>query len=342
MGEKKKLKILVADDSALLRSVLKQVFAGNNKVELVAEARNGLDAVQMSLRLRPDLVIMDIDMPLMNGLDATTKIMSECPVPILIFSNNTDAKTAFQALKCGAVEAMKKPDIDQLNCQDFHINFIEKIVQLSGSNVRSYRGDTEWRGKSSSEIKERRYEMIVIGASTGGPMALKKILRNLPADLSAGIAVVQHIEEGFDRQFVEWLNEDTKLKVKLARDGDHARAGEVYVAPAIRHLVFRNRKLFLDDGPRVLNQKPSVDILFETAAHEFGSALLGVLLTGMGSDGAEGCVKIRSRGGVTIVQNMETSTVFGMPKASIDRGGASVVLPLHEISGYIVKLVGVR
>jgi two-component system chemotaxis response regulator CheB len=329
------MKILIVDDSALLRNILRQVLHEKSDISVAAEATNGKQAIELCASVAPDLVIMDINMPVMDGITATEEIMKTRPVPVLILSSAVDSASSFRALKSGAVEVMKKPDIDQFNNPAFYGDFIEKIRALAAVRVgRSYAAINDGAGPGT----KADYRMIVMGASTGGPLTVCSILEKLPPDYPLGIALVQHLEHGFDKSFAEWLGSETGLKARIAAGGDLPGPGEVHIAPAGRHLLVRNGKLVIDDGPPVLNQKPSVDLLFKTASEMFHSNLLGVLLTGMGADGADGCVEILSRGGVTLVQDKSTSTIFGMPRVAIEKNGATHVLTMSGIADYLLKL----
>jgi len=302
----------------------------------VGEAPDGQSAVALNAQLDPDLIIMDINMPRMNGLEATRRIMDENPTPILVFSREIDADISYQAINNGAVDVMLKPDMDQINEPAFHQHFLQKM-RLLGSKRKKIVSD---RGEVGTALPGHQhvYEMMVMGASTGGPAAVKAILENLPGDFPLGIALVQHMEKGFDKGYVRWLNDATVLHVRLAGPAEHIRPGTVFVAPVDKHLIVVGKRLMLDDGPKVLNQKPGVDVLFESAALSYGAKLIGVLLTGMGRDGAAGCVSILSKNGITLVQDESTSAIFGMPKAAIEMGGASQVLPLHRMANYLIKL----
>lgn len=331
-----KLRILLVDDSAVVRSIIKQFLMSEKDFEIIGEASNGRNAVEMNRQLEPDFIIMDIDMPVMGGLEATRRIMDDRPVAVLIFSNNTDADLRDDAIRSGATDFMVKADIVQMNNPAFSDSFIQKIR----SSVRKkFICEQKEPGSESMRPGNRKAcKMLVIGASTGGPSAVRTLLHHLPGTLPFGVALVQHMEKGFDRGYTTWLNDATELNVRLANGTETIQAGTVIVAPVDRHLIVRGDHLILDNGPKVLNQKPSVDVLFESAANRFREELTGVLLTGMGRDGADGCVSIISKGGFTLVQDKQTSAIFGMPKAAIEQGGASEVLPLSEIPEYIVKL----
>ncbi|MBP7735841.1 MAG: chemotaxis protein CheB [Spirochaetes bacterium] len=185
------------------------------------------------------------------------------------------------------------------------------------------------------------YDMIVIGASTGGPLAVKTVLRELPADFPVGIAYVQHMQASFYEQYAQWLNNQLSLSVRLAVNNDYPSPGEVVLAPARFHLVFEDCRLVLDDSPPIKNLRPSVDKLFVSAADCFGERLIGIILTGMGSDGAVGCCEILAHNGYTIAQDEETSIVYGMPKVALARNGVTVVLPLEEIGHHLKDLIGI-
>jgi two-component system chemotaxis response regulator CheB len=329
------MKILIVDDSALIRSILKAIFSETEGFTVAGEASNGAAGVEMAGRISPDLVLMDINMPVMNGLEATRAIMEKHPVPICIFSNEVDSDLTIKALGLGAVDVVRKPDIDKFNDKVFMEGFLAKLSTLTRAKMIMPKAGP-FRGGA---VKKAEYKAVVLGASTGGPVAVKEVLRSLPKTFPLGIALVQHIEDRFDKSYAAWLDTQTELSVRLARERDEFIPGTVLVAPGGRHLICREGKLCLEDGPKVANQRPAVDRLFETSGTWYGERLVGVLLTGMGADGAAGCVVIKSRGGHTVVQDEETSTIFGMPKAAIERGGASVVLPLQQIGEYLVKLV---
>ena len=329
------MKILIVDDSAVIRSILKQILENDKSITIVGEASNGKKAVDMAEELNPDLIIMDLNMPVLNGIEATQQIMKKSPTPILIFSGEVDAHSGFDAIQKGAVEILKKPDFHDINEPEFVNSFIQRIKELE--KVHSATTKKKYSAQKACEDDNASYKICLIGASTGGPVAIKKILTDLPADFPLGIAIVQHLEKGFEEGYTEWLNDQSKLTVRLAKINDMPKPGEVIVSPVDVHLVLNGNSFTYNDGPPVLNQKPSVDILFKSAAKSYGNKVLAVLLTGMGKDGGEGCVAIKEKCGFTVVQDEETSTIFGMPQAAIELGGASVVLPLNEIAEFLVK-----
>lgn len=341
MNITKPIRVLIVDDSALIRSILKQVIGQDPDFEVAGEASNGKNGCEANLDLEPDMIIMDINMPIMDGLEATRRIMKEKPVPIIIFSSSLDAKVSFEAVSAGAVDMIPKPDIDRISSVEFLEGLKKKI--RAAMETRARRGSTA--PPAGQEVKKAKApqapDAIVLGASTGGPLAVREILSALPRNLPVGIALVQHLEESFDQGYAAWLNESSELKVHLATGNDRFNPGEVIIAPVNSHLVVRSGRLELDDGPRVQNQKPAVDVLFSTAAAYYRDRLLGVLLTGMGRDGADGCRDIVNAGGYTLVQDQATSAIFGMPRAAIEAGAASEVVGLPDMAKRIISLLEV-
>ena len=335
------IKILIVDDSALIRSILKQVFSETEDIEVAGEASNGKAGVEAVRNLKPDLVILDINMPVMDGIESTRMIMDENPCPILIFSTMVDADTSFRACQAGAMDVMSKPDIGQYNDPVFLEKFFAKLRLLGKKTAEHVKND----GNSAVVSKPERIEtagipeMIVIGASTGGPKTVRTILAGLPGNLPVPVALVQHLESGFAEGYRDWLNSATDLEVVLVNSRMKYKAGNVYLATTDRHIVLNGPDVCPDDGEKVLNQKPSVDVLFNSASALFGPKLLGVLLTGMGSDGARGCLSIINAGGTTLVQDEATSVIYGMPKEAVRMGAASYVLPLDEMAGSILRIL---
>jgi two-component system chemotaxis response regulator CheB len=334
------MRVLLVDDSALIRGILKEAFTNDTEISIVGEAMNGEKAIAEVQRLSPDLVIMDINMPVMDGIRATERIMSEHPVPILVFSTEVDANLGYRACQAGAVDVLRKPDIGRLNDGAFIVRFRELLLSVGRERSRGLRTSSAGGGRPAQRVESAR--LIVMGASTGGPSAVRTILSALKRNVPVPIALVQHLESGFERGYVEWLNEATELNVTLVTRSTMMRGGTVYVAPSERHLLVDGESLVLDDGPPVLNQRPSVNRLFGSAAANYRAALLGVLLTGMGTDGAEGCRDIVRGGGTTVVEDRSTAAIFGMPRAAIEIGAASVVAPLSGIPGVILTILGAR
>lgn len=334
------MRILLVDDSALIRSIIKQIFENDPDIQVVAEASNGRDAVEQAAQVKPDLIIMDVNMPVMDGIEATGLIMEKQAVPVLIFSSHLEPAVSFAAYKAGAVEVFVKPDMGDLNDPVFYQYFKELLLSLGKPEKRAIQEAAFSRAASQGEIqKNRQIRLVLLGASTGGPKAVKQILSKLPSNFKLPIALVQHLEAGFESEYVRWIGEVSPLKVLIAQPRQIMQPGHVYVAPVNRHIKMEGPTLVLDDGPKVLNQKPAVDVLFSSAA-AYGPSVLAVLLTGMGRDGAQGCRDIIKNGGTTIVQDESSSAIFGMPRAAIELQAATYVMHLDEIYKAILKVTG--
>lgn len=342
------IQILIVDDSALLRSILKNLFQNESDLLLAGEATHGQGALFAAKEISPDLIIMDIDMPVMDGLEATRRIMQEAPTPVLVMANGLTPEGIRAAIGAGAADAMAKPSIDQFNEPLFLAEFLARVRTLARKrrSVPASSGAGNQRapasGQTSGTDERSSYKLVVMGSSTGGPAAVKTILTRLPADFPLGIILVQHMESGFMEGFVRWLDETTPLSVRIARHREVIQPGSVHISPTDIHLKIRWNRLSLENGPRVLNQKPSVDLLFESAAAEYRERVIGVLLTGMGRDGAQGCLSIVGKGGITIVQDQPTSAIYGMPRAAVELDAATKVLPLEEIAPELMRRVKYR
>lgn len=331
-----KIKVLIADDSMVTRLVLKDLLARDDGIEVAGEARSGQEAVEMTLRLRPDLIIMDVMMPGMDGLAATVEIMAQCPTPILVLSSNVDPRDtrgAFAAIQHGALDVMEKPQGAVTEAfEEIAQRLIEQVKALSRIPVMHHFRRRRPKKPLEPPPKGRGGRSIVaIGASTGGPKSVMHLMRHLPRESGAQVLIVQHIARNFAGSFAEWLDRESSFAVRLARNGDRLEAGVALVAPNDRHLEVQGERIVLSDGPPVNCCRPSVDVLFSSLACCRGAATVAVLLTGMGRDGAEGMNQLAHHGGFNIVQDEATCAVFGMPKAAIDSGGVHQVLPLPRI-----------
>lgn len=336
------IKVLLADDSVLVRAVLKDIFHATSDIVVVGEAENGKEAVTLTERLKPDLVIMDIMMPVMDGLAALEIIMARFPTPILILSATMDDREvnyAFTAIKKGALDVMEKPRINGLEQGGaFSARIVEKARLLA--KVKVIR---RWPSKKVAVELKPGYQrgerdILAIGASTGGPKAVMGIIKSLPEDFNAAVFIIQHIASGFARGFAQWLDHDSAIKVRLAVDGQEFKTGEALVAPNDCHMILDNGKVRLVQGEPVNCCRPSIDVFFNSLAEEEGARVVGLLLTGMGKDGAQGLHRIKEQGGVTIVQDEKSCVVFGMPKAAIALNAVDEVLPLPSIPEAISKI----
>jgi len=349
------IKILVVDDSPVARELLADWFAAEKDFKVAGLAKDGLEGFEMCKALAPDIVIMDIMMPKMNGLEATEKIMAFCPTPVLVFSsvlNDRGTNIVFEAISRGALDCLAKPE--QLNdgAKSVRSELVKKVRLLHGVPViRHPLGRFKARREEAEAGRERagkaparpgQFAVLGIGASTGGPKALAEILRFFPGNFPAPILVVQHIADQFVEGLARWLSSLSKLKVKVASAGETIAPGTVYLAPSDKHMLVKNGKIeFGDQGP-VNNCRPAVDVLFNSLAREYGARAAAVLLTGMGADGARGMEAVHEKGGRTLVQDQKSSVVFGMPGSAIELGAVDEIAPLVKIPGKIFDLFGLN
>lgn len=332
------MKILIVDDSALHRFFLREVFAKDARFEIISEEIDGLSGVEAAKRLNPDLILMDIDMPIMDGITASREIMATHPCPIVIFSSSVDSKNSYLAYQAGVIDVIEKPNIDKFNDEDYVTNFYEKLYLIGKNVVKPEKILSDINPIIHLPKVEKKPEVIVVGASTGGPLAIRDIISELPSDFNIPLVIVQHIENGFDIGFTKWLSNSTKLKVILVNERERILPSHIYIAPATKHLVFSDGYIVTSDSSKVLNQKPSVNVLFESAAKNYKNRVVGVLLTGMGRDGGDGCKKILESGGKTVVQDKESSVIYGMPKEAIEMNVATIIAPLSRISSILGAL----
>ena len=349
------INILIADDSKLTRIVLRDLLAGDSQIHVIGEVDNGRAAVDETLRLKPNLVIMDVMMPVMDGLEAVEEIMANCPTPILVLSANVDRNDslcAFNAIQHGALDVMEKPRGVVTEAFDgIATRLIEKVKTLSRVRVIHHFRKRKRFGSAitpaaatptplSAPLPASNFHTLAIGASTGGPKAVMRLISALPKDISAGVAIVQHISNGFDGGFADWLDRESKIEVRLARNGEAMQPGLALLAPNGLHMEIHRNRVHLVEGPQVNSCKPAVDKLFHSlAAKGDATGVLGILLTGMGRDGAEGMLAMKRAGAYNIVQNEVSSAVFGMPRAATELGAEHSVLHIDEIPATVTKLL---
>jgi two-component system, chemotaxis family, protein-glutamate methylesterase/glutaminase len=346
MPPKKHIRVVIADDSLVAREMLAQILATDPDIEVVGQAKNGQEAVDLVANLRPDLVTMDIHMPKMNGLEATEKIMAFTPTPILVVSSSVHGEgmgSAFDALTRGALEVIKKPEPKEwADLERIGRDVLRKVKVLASvrviTHIRGRRGHAAIPvGDEPLTPSDRR--IVAIGSSTGGPSALLSVLGKLPADFPLPILVAQHIADGFVPGLVSWLDGGSKLKVVAAQDGDRPKPGFAYFATTGSNMVIDGGTIRFEPSKEGQLYIPSADTLFESVARSFGERSIGVILTGMGADGAAGLKRMHDKGAATIAQDEDTCTVFGMPRAAIELGAASRVLPIEDIAEGILDLV---
>jgi two-component system chemotaxis response regulator CheB len=337
--------VLVVDDSSLMRRVITQLLESDPRIRVVATAADGYQVIERVEAIRPDVVTLDIEMPRMNGLEALQEIMQRAPTPVVVLSGVDEASVAVQSLELGAVEFVAKPSgtvsIDLYKVRDELINKV-KLATLVNLDRMSQAKPLPPIAVPHRVASGQPW-MLAIGASTGGPRAVGQILESLPADLPAGVLIVQHMPAGFTAPFARRLDQNSALHVQEAEDGQAVEVGVVYVAPGGIHMTITQKRkratIRLQDTLPVNSVRPSADVLMTSVAKVGGERAIGVLLTGMGSDGAEGLARIKAAGGHTLAQDQKTCAVFGMPKAAIDRGVVDRVLPLPEIPQALTEMM---
>jgi len=339
--------VLLVDDSPTVRLAFKQIFVTDPELEIVGEARNGFEALQMIPALGPDIVLMDIVMPGLDGLETTRELMARFARPVLIISEKVggNPELSFAALQAGALEVIGKPSATQLSDPSTVAVLRQKVKRLAEIPVITRRRpgpDLAKEPPPPAAAEPPPLEKIVrvcIGTSTGGPPALNSILRALPESPRWPVLVVQHMTPGFIGGMVRWLQTTTGKKVELAADGVMPLPGTVYVAGDHQHLEIRHGVLRLSDSPPMNGHRPSVDALFASVAREPNAASsIGVILTGMGGDGSSGLAELRASGGYTVAQDRESCVVYGMPRAAVERGAVTNVLPLEDIAALLARL----
>ncbi len=342
------IRCLIVDDSPTFRGVLRNILRAAPDVLVVGEAADGEEAIARAIELEPDVITMDVCMPRRDGLEAIREIMRRVPRPIVVISNavvGPGEQITFQALKLGAIEVLPKPDALQPHHFAIQSEAIRRAVRaVAGLSLVTRRRDpAPEQGRpvptaTPTVARDGPPACVGIGASTGGPPALQRILSALPADYPAPILVVQHIAEGFVEGLVRWIGTQCALKVRLAREGEVPAPGTVLFAPDHRHLMISLGRVRLDDSPPVKGLKPSVTLLFASLAREFASRAVGILLTGMGDDGAAGLKLMREQGAFTTAQGPFSSIVWGMPRVAVETGAAAAVLELEAIPGALLRL----
>ena len=349
----KKIKVLIVDDSAVVRQTMNDILSADPEIEVTAVAADPFIAAQKMREAVPDVITLDVEMPRMDGITFLQKIMSQHPIPVVICSSvaQNGSDTAFKAFEYGAVDIIAKPKLGTktfLEESQVRICDAVKAAFLTGRKGIAHRplevapkltADAVLAKPTASRaMLETTEKVVVVGASTGGTEALKDLLEAMPQD-SAGMVVVQHMPENFTRAFANRLNSTCKLSVKEAEENDTVIRGRVLIAPGNKHCLLKRSgaRYYVEvkDGPLVSRHRPSADVLFRSAARYAGRNAVGVIMTGMGDDGAKGMLEMKEQGAYTIAQDEATCVVFGMPKEAIKLGGVDKVAPLQEIAGLL-------
>ena len=349
------VRVLIAEDSVTARQLLVSLFGDDPDTEVVGEAANGVQAVEMAKRLRPSLVVMDIQMPEMDGFEATKRIMIEAPTPVIIVTaahDPRDVEMSLRAVQLGALTVLPKPmgpgspgfeasasRLLSLAKALAEVKVVRRRWSADGGDVTTRNHAAE----AGRNLGGGPVHAVAVAASTGGPAALYRFLEHLPRDTDVPVLVVQHIADGFAPGLVTWLGSGTPLPVKLATHGEPLAGGVVYVAACRHHLgVGARRSVELSSDPPVGGFRPSATVLFRSVAAAYGSTAAGVILTGMGQDGCEGLAVLRRAGGRVLAQDEASSVVFGMPGAVVTAGLADLVAPVEDLAGALSKLVSRR
>ncbi len=351
-ANKQMIRVLVVDDSALMRKLIPQLLERDNSIHVVGTAMDGAFALKKIEELRPDAITLDLEMPRMDGIETLRQIMRQQQLPVVVVSAHTreGASTTFKALHMGAFDFVAKPE--NVLAEGMKEIAAELIAKIKAAVESPFRAPPPAPGRKRRRPKPKRSsvlgpasKVVALGISTGGPNSLEYMLSQLPADFPAAILVVQHMPAGFTDTFARRLNETCSLEVKEAQSGDLLAAGRVLICPGDRHMRVRRMPLgdvvVLSDDAKVNGHRPSVDVLFRSVAQEFGADAVGLLMTGMGEDGAEGLGVMKAAGALTIAQDEASSIVFGMPRAAIERGYANRVVSLEALANTLIAHCGI-
>jgi two-component system chemotaxis response regulator CheB len=350
-----KIRVLIVDDSAVVRQTLTDTLLSDPMISILGAARDPYVAADMMAREAPDVIILDVEMPRMDGITFLHKIMSQHPIPVVMCSTLTEkgAETTLKALEYGAVDIIQKPKMGTKQfIEESKIRICDAVKAAARVSVKrvsaSPRGvekkltaDVMMPPPSSQAMVQTTERVVAVGASTGGTEALRVFLEALPGDCS-GIVIVQHMPEGFTRAFSERLNGICRIRVKEAENGDSVLRGQALIAPGNKHMMLKRSgaRYFVEikEGPLVCRHRPSVDVLFRSTARYAGKNAVGVIMTGMGDDGARGMREMKEAGAHTIAQDEASCVVFGMPKEAIEMGGVDKIMPLDRIAPYVVRV----
>lgn len=338
------IKVLVVDDSAIVRQILVDQLKRAPGIEVVGSAPDPFIARDMIIELQPDVVTLDIEMPRMDGITFLRKLMKHYPLPVIIVSSLTEkgGELALEAIEAGAVDVMCKPG-SAYSVADLNVELVEKIKAAAMVKVtpREEKLNRVSKTKQILSMSKTTHKVVAIGASTGGTEALKDVLTALPAN-SPGIVIVQHMPEHFTRSFAERLDSLSTISIKEAEDGDRIIPGHALLAPGNKHLLlYRSGAHYhvrIKDGPLVSRHRPSVDVMFKSVSQFVGKNAIGVILTGMGSDGSKGMKLMKDQGAINIAQDEKSCVVFGMPNEAIKAGAVDFTLPLNDIAAKIIEL----
>jgi len=344
-SHEKNIRVLVVDDSGLVREMIRDILSTEPGITVIGEAGNGAEAIAMVTELKPDIVTMDIEMPIMGGLEAIERIIAECPTPILVVTSLTGVRTAFAAVSKGALDVIEKPDITPETSHKLvhKIRVLAKIDMTSHMQAIARRNTCVVEKPAVVAKHEVKVRVVAIAASTGGPQAIDFILSRLPAEFPTPIVITQHIADGFTQGMADWLNNSTPLTVIVAANGNCISPGNVYLNPAEHSMkITQHGMIILSDKPAGQIYSPSCNTMLDSIASSYQESALGLILSGMGHDGASGILSIKKAGGITFAQDENSSVIYGMNKVAVDNGGTARVLPLSEIPDELLKQVRIK
>lgn len=339
------IKVMIVDDSPFIRQIFKNIITQEEELTVIAIANNGTDALEKLQKIKPDVITLDIDMPVKNGLETLKEIMKmEEPIPTIMVSALDDTETVMKALELGAFDFIPKGDNSGIDINNISRTLVSKIKAAAKMKIKHPSFELKpigsFKDKISKKSLESKFPIITIGTSSGGPKALKAILPVIPDDFPAAILVVQHMPAGFTKSLADRLNQESAITVKEASNGDIIKPGLALIAPGAYHMqVETDGKITLNQSPPRWGVRPCADYLFSSAAKNFKERVIGVILTGMGRDGAEGMKEIKENGGYGIVEAEETALIYGMPGSTIKAGAYDEIIPLNEIPDILINLL---
>ncbi|NLJ80109.1 MAG: chemotaxis response regulator protein-glutamate methylesterase [Firmicutes bacterium] len=345
------IRVLVVDDSAFMRKLITQIINAEPDLTVAAVARNGRDALRKLEELEVDVITLDVEMPVLDGLETLRQIMSTRPKPVIMLSSRTKkgSDTTVHALALGAVDFISKPSGSiSLDLEEISAPIVKKIRLAASARISKPKEPLVPPAPSAGPpsfppaAKGAASKIVIIGSSTGGPRAIEEVFKQIPPNLPAGILIVQHMPKDFTYSFAKRLDSLFPFPVKEAAQGDLIENGKALVAPGDFHLVVGNdRRIYLNQEERVMFLRPAIDITMQSLPRVFGNKIVGVILTGMGSDGAEGMASIKEAGGVTIAQDRSSATIYSMPRVVAENGHADYILPLNRIGESISKIISI-
>ncbi len=344
----KKIRVLIVDDSDVAREILRTLLEDQQDIEVVAEARNGREAIELVQQFRPDLVTMDLNMPGISGIEAIEHIMHDKAVPILVVSNESDAQMAYEALRCGALDVMAKPTYDAAEAEHFQSQVrllagVPVITRLRRRLMIEAVSEPVFKPIAATSAVDPGVgyqQVFVLASSTGGPQALAHLLPQFEAGFSAPILIAQHISDGFIDGMAQWLSGLCELTVKVAEDGEYLRAGNVYLSPSEQHLtVGADRRVKLKKRADNDIYHPSCDELLSSVATVFGRNAIAIIMTGMGRDGTRGMAAIHAQGGITLAQDEASSVIYGMNAEAVKAGVIQRELPLKCLADEMLRIL---